>query len=185
LTNTYKKVKLWRYRTKERMVKSFGGICCICKKEYEMGLFDFHHLDPEKKEFKIGSIRGKSWEKITKELRKCVMLCSNCHRLVHYYNKKIPDDANRFNEDFVDYEIPKLPKYSNTPCPICNSEKVLRNGTYCSKKCRDIGNSKVKNKPSNEEILKLVNENGYSKTGRIFGVTGNAVKKWIKKIDQK
>jgi hypothetical protein len=35
-------------------------------------------------------------------------------------------------------------------------------------------------RPPLEEIIKLVEEKGYSETGRMFGVSDNAVRKWIK-----
>lgn len=45
---------------------------------------DFHHLDPTQKDFGFGA-KGytRAWSKIQKELDKCVMLCSNCHRETH------------------------------------------------------------------------------------------------------
>ena len=36
------------------------------------------------------------------------------------------------------------------------------------------------NSGETEEIIKLVEEKGYSETGRMFGVSDNAVRKWIK-----
>jgi transposase-like protein len=35
-------------------------------------------------------------------------------------------------------------------------------------------------RPPLEEIIKLVEEKGFSETGRMFGVSDNAVRKWIK-----
>lgn len=35
-------------------------------------------------------------------------------------------------------------------------------------------------RPPLDEIIKLVDEKGYSETGRMFGVSDNAVRKWIK-----
>ena len=45
---------------------------------------DFHHLDAKTKEFGI-SLDGitRSWDRVLKELDKCVLVCSNCHREVH------------------------------------------------------------------------------------------------------
>jgi hypothetical protein len=44
---------------------------------------------------------------------------------------------------------------------------------------RTVKRRKVE-RPSLEEIIKLVDEKGYSETGRMFGVSDNAVRKWIK-----
>jgi len=48
-------------------------------------IFDFHHLDPQHKESHIGSLLGQQLfgERTMKEIKKCIMLCSNCHRLEH------------------------------------------------------------------------------------------------------
>lgn len=45
---------------------------------------DFHHLDPSKKEFGIGSDKDLiSKEQAKVELDKCVLLCKTCHAEVH------------------------------------------------------------------------------------------------------
>jgi len=44
---------------------------------------------------------------------------------------------------------------------------------------RTVKRRKV-HRPPLEEIIKLVEEKGYSETGRMFGVSDNAVRKWIK-----
>jgi len=48
---------------------------------------DAHHINPKEKNFMIGTVmRG---IEITKEeLKKCIPLCSNCHRDFHYLEKK-------------------------------------------------------------------------------------------------
>ena len=53
-------------------------------------VLDFHHLDPEEKDFTIGQgIRHAfDTEKIQEEIKKCVPLCANCHREFHYLEKE-------------------------------------------------------------------------------------------------
>ena len=52
-------------------------------------MLSFHHKDSKNKSFSLGDIvrNGRSFEKIKKEISKCVILCSDCHRILHY--KKI------------------------------------------------------------------------------------------------
>ena len=49
---------------------------------------DFHHKDPSEKEVIISKAvhKGWGWEKIKKEIDKCEVLCSNCHRKEHWGN---------------------------------------------------------------------------------------------------
>ncbi len=45
--------------------------------------FDFHHRDPNQKEFCLKSLSSKSWSRVLLELEKCNLLCAICHRLEH------------------------------------------------------------------------------------------------------
>lgn len=58
--------------------------CEICG-ESESCCLEFHHDDPTQKEFAlaVASNRGYSWETILKEVKKCRVLCSNCHKKFH------------------------------------------------------------------------------------------------------
>lgn len=61
-----------------------GGQCCICGYNKYVGALEFHHLDPNQKDFGIGS-KGytRSFDIVKKELDKCICVCSNCHREIH------------------------------------------------------------------------------------------------------
>ena len=96
-----------RRRTKERMIAAFGNQCCVCKKTYPLEIFEFHHLDPDEKNFGIGSVKSISWDCLVIELRKCVMVCANCHRLIDYGYITIPDEIVRFNESYSKWQKKK------------------------------------------------------------------------------
>jgi len=100
------KVKTWRKNSKSRIIDSMGGKCCICSYCKCNNALSLHHLDPSIKEFGFGAIRAncKNWESIVNELRKCILLCNNCHSEVHAGISIIPIDAPKFNEDFADYK---------------------------------------------------------------------------------
>ncbi len=70
-------------RQKVRAIEHLGGSCKDCGRTGHPVIFDFHHLDMGAKEFEWARLRRKSWDKIVKELDKCVLLCSPCHRLRH------------------------------------------------------------------------------------------------------
>ena len=61
-----------------------GGKCAICDYNKSQRALSFHHLNPKEKDFDLSS-RGltRSWERIKKEIDKCVLLCANCHMEVH------------------------------------------------------------------------------------------------------
>ena len=62
--------------------------CSQCSENHPATL-DFHHKNH--KEFSINYMvaNGYSPDKIKNEMKKCIVLCSNCHRKLHYRNKKL------------------------------------------------------------------------------------------------
>ena len=62
-----------------------GGKCKICGYNKYNGALEFHHLNSDEKDFIIGdrNLPTSEWPLIQKELDKCILLCSNCHREVH------------------------------------------------------------------------------------------------------
>ena len=97
------KIKKWRERTKCKIIKAMGEKCCICGFNKYYVAMELHHLDPKKKELSFGDVisNPKAWSRITKELRKCVLLCSNCHKGVHKGMVNVPQDAPRFDEKYL------------------------------------------------------------------------------------
>jgi len=67
-------------------IKNNSSGCVKCKEKRHY-LLDFHHIDPKTKIFQISQGEGKGWNKVLEEIEKCVLLCSNCHRELHYYQK--------------------------------------------------------------------------------------------------
>lgn len=73
-------------RKKEEFVALLGSKCVMCGLSYPEEpacVFDIHHEDPSTKEYNPSKLKMMSKEKIEHELKKCVLLCSNCHRIVH------------------------------------------------------------------------------------------------------
>jgi DNA invertase Pin-like site-specific DNA recombinase len=70
---------------------------CECG-ESHIAALDFHHLDPNEKEFVVAVLlRTNDWDAIEKELKKCKLVCSNCHRKLHF-------DANFYEQHRVEIE---------------------------------------------------------------------------------
>lgn len=62
--------------------------CELCP-ESHIAALDFHHCDPKKKRAGINRLinNNNSLEVIQEEIQKCRVLCSNCHRKLHYEEK--------------------------------------------------------------------------------------------------
>jgi hypothetical protein len=79
-------------RDKKKRIENWGKTfeffgarkCMICEIESDMPIYELHHHDQEGKETNISSIMHHSWAKVEKELRKCILVCSNCHRILHH-----------------------------------------------------------------------------------------------------
>jgi predicted DNA-binding protein YlxM (UPF0122 family) len=61
-----------------------GGKCVKCGYDKYNGALQFHHLNPEEKDFSFSDGGySLSWLKIIKELDKCILVCANCHSEIH------------------------------------------------------------------------------------------------------
>lgn len=65
------------------VAKSTG--CAKCN-ELRSYVLDLHHIDPSDKENDVSSLKGRS-VKLIKELEKCIVLCANCHREFHHFQR--------------------------------------------------------------------------------------------------
>lgn len=62
--------------------KQRGGKCQRCGYSTYLGALDFHHLDPNEKDFTIGN-RDFRLVDCIEESKKCILICTNCHREIH------------------------------------------------------------------------------------------------------
>lgn len=59
-----------------------GGQCIRCGYSKCLKALEFHHLDPSQKDFTISNDHFKLQEAV-EESKKCILLCSNCHKELH------------------------------------------------------------------------------------------------------
>lgn len=88
-------IKRGRLKDKERKLKRklkcieiLGGKCQRCGYDKCIDAFDFHHKNPMEKDDTIKNLWGKTWPVILKEIEKCILLCSNCHRELHWKERQ-------------------------------------------------------------------------------------------------
>jgi len=88
-----RKVSERRQELRKKIVNVLGGKCIFCGYSSYVGALNAHHIDPSTKTFGLSN-KGlcRSWAKILSELKKCVLLCSNCHAEIHAGLKIIPEE---------------------------------------------------------------------------------------------
>lgn len=83
-----------RKQLRARACEYKGGKCQLCGYNRSMEALEFHHLDPQKKDFGISSSGiTRSWEKVGKEIDKCILVCANCHRELHAGVTQLPEET--------------------------------------------------------------------------------------------
>ena len=168
-------------RRKANLISIFGGKCCICGFNDFQEALEFHHVNPEEKEFGLSasSATTKSLEKQIAEVKKCILVCANCHRGIEYNRLSVPDNwRSFFNEDIAqqlldeNYRIKHKEKHY---CQRCGQE-VWSGSTYCTD-CKNFLSRTIE-RPSRDELKALIREKPFTAIATIYGVTDNAIRKW-------
>jgi hypothetical protein len=68
---------------KKLCVEYKGGKCQACGYDKCLAALEFHHRDPEEKDYTISQKSFPSFDEAKKELDKCDLLCCRCHREIH------------------------------------------------------------------------------------------------------
>lgn len=73
-----------RRRTAKTVCVMWLGVCCQdCGVEFPIDVYDFHHICDDKEASISMLLANGSPEAIADEVKKCVLLCANCHRIRH------------------------------------------------------------------------------------------------------
>lgn len=84
------KYKKWQKKSATKKREEFrlfkSNFSCEKCGESHISCLDFHHLDPTKKEFLISKTVRTPIKRL-KEIGKCIVLCANCHRKLHWEEK--------------------------------------------------------------------------------------------------
>lgn len=81
---SYKQRALRQIKRNKDYVNSLKKECVNCGFDNPIAI-DFHHIDPKSKYKDIAElviINNK--QKLEEEIKKCIPLCSNCHRILHW-----------------------------------------------------------------------------------------------------
>jgi hypothetical protein len=77
-----------RHMRKLELIALMGGKCQRCGYAKSVAALDFHHRKPVDKKRTISHLlpinQPWAWEALLKEVKKCDLICSNCHRELTY-----------------------------------------------------------------------------------------------------
>jgi hypothetical protein len=81
---SYQSYSLQQKRGKQRklaLINLKGSCCSICGYRTNYSALEFHHRNSSKKTFALDlrSLSNRKWDVILEEVKKCVLVCSNCH----------------------------------------------------------------------------------------------------------
>ena len=87
IRSTIKKKAAAYKRKKTKELEEFKSTlkCEICG-ENRPWCLDFHHTNPEEKEGEIAKLI-ESPRRMQEEIKKCIAVCANCHRDIHYKDR--------------------------------------------------------------------------------------------------
>lgn len=166
---------------KQRIVYTMGGKCALCGYDKNVYALDMHHIDPKEKDFNIADTnKYHTWEELSTEMQKCILLCANCHREVHYSlnqgNKlelRTSYNQERSNEirNIIIQEKTKIKHF----CLDCGNE-ISRWGQRCQK-CAELHNRMVE-RPSRELFKREIRTIPFTVLSKKYGVSDNAIRKW-------
>jgi len=71
----------WARQQKAILVALLGGVCQDCGRVFPNCCFHFDHRNPFEKSFEIGKKNSATNKKTLKEIKKCDLVCSNCHAI--------------------------------------------------------------------------------------------------------
>ena len=179
--NSYEKQKERAIKRKLELIKLKGGKCEKCGYNKNLGALEFHHLDPSIKEFNLDErhLSNTTIEKILNELDKCILVCSNCHKEIHYPHLN-EDNLNNLLLEFTSSNKNITDKkYKVSFCKKCGKEfKYVKGKLYCSEECRE----QDKNYPTKEEVLmKYYELKSWEKVATHFNLTRKIISR-IRKL---
>lgn len=157
-------------RKKQQAVEHFGGECQLCGYNKCLSALEFHHEDEALKEQSPSYVILRwSWDRAIQELEKCILVCANCHREIHYGMHDV--------EKLRGIVLPTLSKV----CPTCECKFQTKREEhkFCSQRCFKVSLRKV-DRPSKSELQRVMNEMTWVAAGKKYGVSDNAVRKWAK-----
>lgn len=79
-----KQIRDYQDREHEKFIEYKSGLkCSLCGYNKCISALDFHHKNKDTKDFSISAMRKRSMKRIMEEIKKCILVCKNCHAEIH------------------------------------------------------------------------------------------------------
>ena len=179
MSKNSQKVINHREKRRKELRDLFDSKCCLCGFDEVQAALEFHHVVPEEKSFGIFSSKASTYslERQIEEVRKCILVCANCHRGIHNNIYEIPINWKNFlNKDKVNALLEQKQPIKNF-CVDCGKEVYNR-----SLRCLDCSRKQRRKteRPLKDKLKMLIRTKSFNELGRKYGVSSNTVKKWCK-----
>lgn len=176
-------VSNYRRRRKSNLIKVLGNKCALCGYNLLPDALEFHHINAEEKEYGIAA-NGicHDLEKDLAEIKKCILICANCHRAVH---KNLYTEQQLWDKQFYDENIAnelreekrKLQEKEIFYCEICGKKLTQKTKSGMCEECYRKS-TRIVDRPDRETLKNLIRTLPFTQIGIKFGVTDNAIRKW-------
>lgn len=177
MSNKYAYLKKFQAQRKNDIVYTMGEECKICGYNKCNAALELHHIDPNEKEFSFSDNVNLAWEKVKQELQKCILVCANCHREIHQglIEQQLQSSYIQERADEISQRISDITHHKISYCKYCG--KIVYKNSNCCVECA-AKERRVVERPTREELKKLIRECSFVEIGKRFKVTDNAIRKW-------
>lgn len=80
---------------KEQWRNFKATLSCVKCGQNHPATFDFHHIDSSTKEASVNKLlKNRAFKRALEEIKKCVVLCANCHR-IHHHDERLAKKAKK------------------------------------------------------------------------------------------
>ncbi len=111
-------------------------------------------------------------------LENLILLCPNCHALTDNYRGRNQARSTKTVEHITEKKEHKRLDSSNTPCVSCGNLRWNKAKTGLCSVCLKLSYRRVE-RPSIEILEQQTKKLGFCGTARLYGVSDNAIRKWV------
>ena len=114
----------------------------------------------------LDHINGVSNDNRIENLR---IVCPNCNAGLNTHGGKNIGNGTRYKYEKIKH--------------FCKCGNEITSKAIKCKMCSNLEQRKIKNRPTHEQLIKDIKNTNYTKTGKKYGVSDNAIRKWAKIYD--